>query len=158
MPQISNKSTCFDEMKNNEEYIKNFKEYIKEKRGEVDINKNNIKTVDNNDENEIRYIKNKRGNIEKEKTAEIISRNDNNNISNFRRKRTASMYSSEKRKFVDLDEYRENNCKINKQLQFESHLFSNNDNNFFKTKEDIKEINDRINQEKYPFNFWVINV
>ncbi len=150
MPQISNKSTCFDEMKNNEEYIKNFKEYIKEKRGEVDINKNNIKTVDNNDENEIRYIKNKRGNIEKEKTAEIISRNENNNISNFRRKRTASMYSSEKRKFVDLDEYRENNCKINKQLQFESHLFSNNDNNFFKTKEDIKEINDRINQEKYP--------
>ena len=150
MPQISNRSTCFDEMKNNEEYIKNFKEYIKEKRGEVDINKNNIKTVDNNDENEIRYIKNKRGNIEKEKTAEIISRNENNNISNFRRKRTASMYSSEKRKFVDLDEYRENNCKINKQLQFESHLFSNNDNNFFKTKEDIKEINDRINQEKYP--------
>ena len=150
MPQISNRSTCFDEMKNNEEYIKNFKEYIKEKRGEVDINKNNIKTVDNNDENEIRYIKNKRGNIEKEKTAEIISRNENNNILNFRRKRTASMYSTEKRKFVDLDEYRENNCKINKQLQFESHLFSNNDNNFFKTKEDIKEINDRINQEKYP--------
>ena len=32
MPQISNKSTCFDEMKNNEEYIKNFKEYIKEER------------------------------------------------------------------------------------------------------------------------------
>ena len=151
MPQISNRSTCFDEMKNNEEYIKNFKEYIKEKRGEVDINKNNIKTVDNNDENEIRYIKNKRGNIEKEKTAEIISRNENNNILNFRRKRTASMYSSEKRKFVDLDEYRENNCKINKQLQFESHLFSNNDNNFFKTKEDIKEIND-INTKMKPAN------
>jgi len=37
MPNITNRSTCFEEMKNNEEYLKDFQEYTKEKRGNYDI-------------------------------------------------------------------------------------------------------------------------
>ena len=157
MPNIANKSTCFEEMKNNEEYIKEFKQYTKEKRGD-DNNKYNIKTIENNNKNEFNYIKRRTTDIGSENNNKIINRNKNSNsIQNFRKKHPLTLYSSQKRHFVDLDECRENNCAINKQLQFESFLFSNQDNNYIKSQEDINEINTRINKRKHtPNNFNIL--
>ena len=59
-----------------------------------------------------------------------------------------NLFKDEKRRFVDIDEFPENNCRINKQIQFESHIFSNDNNNYNKSNEEIKEINDRIDKEK----------
>ena len=157
MPNIANKSTCFEEMKNNEEYIKEFKQYTKEKRGDDD-NKYNIKTMENNNKNELKYIKRRKTDIESQNNKGLINRNKNSNsILNFRKKHPLTLYSTQKRHFVDLDECRENNCAINKQLQFESYLFSNQDNDYIKSQEDINEINDRINKRKHtPNNFNIL--
>ena len=52
-----------------------------------------------------------------------------------------------KRKFVESNQYPHNNCKINKQIQMESHIFSNeNKNKNF--DEEVKAINDRLELEK----------
>jgi len=59
-----------------------------------------------------------------------------------------TLYKSERRQFIGLDECPVNNCKINKQIQFESHLFSSEDNTYKKSKQEIQEINTRINQIK----------
>ena len=157
MPNIANKSTCFEEMKNNEEYIKEFKQYTKEKRGDDD-NKYNIKTMENNNKNELKYIKRRKTDIESQNNKGLINHNKNSNsILNFRKKHPLTLYSTQKRHFVDLDECRENNCAINKQLQFESYLFSNQDNNYIKSQEDINEINARINKRKHtPNNFNIL--
>ena len=157
MPNIANKSTCFEEMKNNEEYIKEFKQYTKEKRGDDD-NKYNIKTMENNNKNELKYIKRRKTDIESQNNKGLINHNKNSNsILNFRKKHLLTLYSTQKRHFVDLDECRENNCAINKQLQFESYLFSNQDNNYIKSQEDINEINARINKRKHtPNNFNIL--
>ena len=157
MPNIANKSTCFEEMKNNEEYIKEFKQYTKEKRGDDD-NKYNIKTMENINKNELKYIKRRKTDIESQNNKGLINHNKNSNsILNFRKKHPLTLYSTQKRHFVDLDECRENNCAINKQLQFESYLFSNQDNNYLKSQEDINEINARINKRKHtPNNFNIL--
>ena len=157
MPNIANKSTCFEEMKNNEEYIKEFKQYTKEKRGDDD-NKYNIKTMENINRNELKYIKRRKTDIESQNNKGLINHNKNSNsILNFRKKHPLTLYSTQKRHFVDLDECRENNCAINKQLQFESYLFSNQDNNYLKSQEDINEINARINKRKHtPNNFNIL--
>ena len=156
MPNMFNRSTCFEEMKNNEEYVEEFKQYTREKRGDNDNNKYHIRTMENvynNDKQGEKYIKKRTTDIiidSEKKSKNILYRNQkNNSILNFRKKHPLTIYSNEKRHFVDLEEYRENNCKINKQLQFESHLFSNQDNNYFNTKEHIKEINSRINKGRY---------
>ena len=150
MPNINNKSTFFEEMKNNEEYVNNIKEYTKQKRGDIYDNKTNIE--DNVDENHIRYIKKRRLDIETEKNNDNLSRNKSINIIDFRKKHPLTLYKRERRKFVDLEEFPENICKINKQIQFESNLFSDQDINYNKSKEDIKKINSRINQDKYNNN------
>ena len=157
MPNIANKSTCFEEMKNNEEYIKEFKQYTKEKRGDDD-NKYNIKTMENINKNELKYIKRRKTDIESQNNKGLINHNKNSNsILNFRKKHPLTLYSTQKRHFVDLDECRENNCAINKQLQFESYLFSNQDNDYIKSQEDINEINARINKRKHtPNNFNIL--
>ena len=157
MPNIANKSTCFEEMKNNEEYIKEFKQYTKEKRGDDD-NKYNIKTMENINKNELKYIKRRKTDIESQNNKGLINHNKNSNsILNFRKMHPLTLYSTQKRHFVDLDECRENNCAINKQLQFESYLFSNQDNNYIKSQEDINEINARINKRKHtPNNFNIL--
>ena len=157
MPNIANKSTCFEEMKNNEEYIKEFKQYTKEKRGDDD-NKYNIKTMENINRNELKYIKRRKTDIESQNNKGLINHNKNSNsILNFRKKHPLTLYSTQKRHFVDLDECRENNCAINKQLQFESYLFSNQDNDYIKSQEDINEINARINKRKHtPNNFNIL--
>ena len=157
LPNIANKSTCFEEMKNNEEYIKEFKQYTKEKRGDDD-NKYNIKTMENINKNELKYIKRRKTDIESQNNKGLINHNKNSNsILNFRKKHPLTLYSTQKRHFVDLDECRENNCAINKQLQFESYLFSNQDNDYIKSQEDINEINARINKRKHtPNNFNIL--
>ena len=157
MPNIANKSTCFEEMKNNEEYIKEFKQYTKEKRGDDD-NKYNIKTMENINKNELKYIKRRKTDIESQNNKGLINHNKNSNsILNFRKMHPLTLYSTQKRHFVDLDECRENNCAINKQLQFESYLFSNQDNDYIKSQEDINEINARINKRKHtPNNFNIL--
>ena len=149
MPNITNRSTFFEEMKNNEEYVKNFKEYTREKRGYFNENKNNKSVEERNIyDNNIRYIKKRGFDVENEKDNNIISRNKNNNELNFKKKHPLTLYKSERRQFIGLDECRENNCKINKQIQFESHIFSSEDNTYKKSKKEIQEINDRINQIK----------
>ena len=149
MPNINNRSTFFEEMKNNEEYVKNFKEYTKEKRGYFNDEKHNKSVEERNIyENNIRYIKKRGFNIETEKDNHIIHRNKNNNELNFKKKHPLTLYKSERRQFIGLDECPVNNCKINKQIQFESHLFSSEDNTYKKSKQEIQEINSRINQIK----------
>ena len=149
MPNIANRSTCFEEMKNNEEYAKNFIEYTREKRGNIDDNINNKSIEERNiDEDNIRYIERRKFDKETEKDNKIFSRNENYNELNFRKRHPLTLYSNQRRQFIDLDEFPENNCKINKQIQFESHLFSNEDNTYTKSKNDIREINTRINQSK----------
>ena len=149
MPNITNRSTFFEEMKNNEEYVKNFKEYTREKRGYFNENQKNKSVEERNIyDNNIRYIKKRGFDVENEKDNHIISRNKNNNELNFKKKHPLTLYKSERRQFIGLDECRENNCKINKQIQFESHIFSSEDNTYKKSKKEIQEINARINQIK----------
>ena len=121
MPNMFNRSTCFEEMKNNEEYVEEFKQYTREKRGNDDNNKYHIRTMENvynNDKQGEKYIKKRTTDIiidSEKRNKNILYRNQkNNSILNFRKKHPLTIYSNEKRHFVDLDEYRENNCKINK--------------------------------------------
>ena len=150
MPNIANRSTCFEEMKNNEDYINNYKHYINEKRGGMNTINYNKSDFDNKEMNEknLRYLKRRKslGNDNINKNKDIIRRN---NKLTFASRHPLTLYTSERRRFVDLDECPENNCKINKQIQFESHLFSDNDNNKnYKSNEEIKKIQERINAEK----------
>ena len=59
-----------------------------------------------------------------------------------------SEYQKNHRRFVDVSEFPENNCKINKQIQMESHIFSNDKNYYDKTDEEINKINERIKKEQ----------
>ena len=52
-----------------------------------------------------------------------------------------------RRQFIDSNQYPQNNCKINKQIQMESHIFSNENKNK-DYNEEAKEINDRLELEK----------
>ena len=82
MPNITNRSTFFEEMKNNEEYTKDFKEYTREKRGDDKYNKTENKN--NFDENNFRYHKKRAFKIETEKNnPKIIHRNENNKTLNY---------------------------------------------------------------------------
>ena len=147
MPNITNRSTFFEEMKNNEEYSKDFKEYTREKRGDDKYNKTENKN--NFDENNFRYHKKRAFKIETEKNnPKIIHRNENNKTLNYPKRHPLTFHSAEKRRFIGLDEFPENNCKINKQIQFESHIFTNKEDSYIKSKAEIQEINNRINQYK----------
>ena len=53
-----------------------------------------------------------------------------------------------KRNFVDIDQYPQNNCRINKQIQMESHIFSTEDDPKKDFNEEVKDINDRLEKEK----------
>ena len=66
MPNMFNRSTCFEEMKNNEEYVEEFKQYTREKRGDNDNNKYHIRTMENvynNDKQGEKYYKKRLYNI-----------------------------------------------------------------------------------------------
>ena len=112
-----------------------------------------VKTVNsiNLSENDYKAIIKRRSNLEKNNNKRIIKRNERNNQLYFGRKYPVTLYTSERRRFVDLDEFPENNCKINKQIQFESHLFSDEEH-YYKTNEEIQKIQNRINQEKNNHN------
>ena len=181
-----NKSTCFEEMKNNDEYSKDLKFYTKEHRGEkktynpglyietvtpqeryydnyyenhcegvLPETHTYLKSEGNIDENKLKYIKKKLNLNRDEKLFNDVGvdkkRKQGEKVYKeirYPKKNFVTLYKGDRRRFVDIDEYPENNCKINKQIQFESHIFSNDKNKYNKTNEEIKEINDRIDKEK----------
>lgn len=178
----TNRSTCFEGMKNNDEYIKELKYYTKKHHGEKKIYNpglyietvspqeryydsyyghncegilpgSYLKSEGNIDEYKLNYIKKKMhlnkderlfndvGVDKKRKEGEKAPRENRYPKNNLN-----YLYKSDKRRFVD--EYPENNCKINKQIQFESHIFSNNGNSYIKTNQEIEDINERIVRER----------
>ena len=179
-----NRSTCFEEMKNNDEFAKDLKHYTKQHRGDkktynpglnIDaispqeryydnyyenhcegvLPGTYLKSEGNIDENKLNYIKKKMNlhrderlfndvGVDKKRKAEERSIKENR----YPKNNLIYLYKNEKRRFVDIDEYPENNCRINKQIQFESHIFSNDGNNYNKTNQEIDEINERIDREK----------
>ena len=180
----TNKSTCFEEMKNNDEYVRDLKYYDKQHRGEKKtynpglyietvspqeryynsyyghncegvLPGTYLKSEGNMDEYKLNYIKKKMhlnrderlfndvGVDQKRKVGERAPRENRYPKKNF-----VYLYKNDKRRFVGLDEYPKNNCKINKQIQFESHIFSNDENSYIKTNQEIEGINDRIVREK----------
>ena len=181
-----NKSTCFEEMKNNDEYSKDLKFYTKEHRGEKKTynpglyietvtpqeryydnyfenhcegvlpgTHTYLKSEGNIDENKLNYIKKKLNLNKNEKLFNDVGvdkkRKQGEKIQKeirYPKKNLVTLIKGDRRRFVGIDEYPENNCKINKQIQFESHIFSNDKNKYNKTNEEIKEINDRIDKEK----------
>ena len=179
----NNKSTCFEEMKNNDEYIKNLKYYTKQHRAKKkpynpdlyihivspqeryfdSYYGNNCEGVlpgtylhseGNIDESKLKYIKKKLNLHKDERLFNDVGvdkkRKEGENIKEVRyvKNRPISISKGDKRRFVDIDEFPENNCRINKQIQFESHIFTNDNNNYNKTNDEIREINDRIYKEK----------
>ena len=52
-----------------------------------------------------------------------------------------------RRQFIDSNQYPQTNCKINKQIQMESHIFSNENKNKDYNEQE-KEKNDRLELEK----------
>ena len=180
----NNKSTCFEEMKNNDEYIKNLKFYTKQHKGEkkpynADLYMhfispqeryfnsyygNNLEGIlpggtylhseGNIDESKLKYIK-KKINLNKEErlfndVGVDKKRKEGEKVKEVRylKNHPISIFRGDRRRFVDINEFPENNCKINKQIQFESHIFTNENNNYNKSNDEIKEINDRIYKEK----------
>ena len=183
IPNVTNKSSCFDEMRNNDEYSKDLIYYTKEHRAEkkdynpeIYVNKitpqeryfkqyyenhedvilpgNNPTTEANINQEKINYIKRK---INLEKNEKIFNDVgvDKKRIEGevpekevrYVKNHQVSIYPKNNRRFVDLNEFPENNCKINKQLQMESHIFSNDNNYYDKTNEEINEINERIKKD-----------
>ena len=180
----TNKSTCFESMKNNQEYAKDLKYYTKQHRGEkkeynpdlyLDIISpqeryfenyygNNCEGVlpgtylnseGNIDDIKLNYIKKKINLHKDEKVFNDVGadkkRKEGENVQKevrYVKNHPITVYKGDKRRFVDIDEFPENNCRINKQIQFESHIFTNEKNNFNKSNDDIKEINDRIDRER----------
>ena len=178
-------STCFEEMKNNEEYKKDLIYYYNEHRGQKKpfspelyletvspqlryynnyyenhcegiLPSTYLKSEGNIDENKLRYIKRKMNLLKNERLFNDVGvdkkRKEGENPYleiRYAKRNPINIYKGDKRRFVDLDEYPENNCRINKQIQFESHIFTNDKNNSNKTNEEIQEINDRIEREKH---------
>ena len=180
----TNKSTFFEEIRNNDEYFKDLDYYYKQHRGvkkeyNPDIYLETISPQEryykhyyenhaegilpgtylnsegNIDDNKLNFIK-KKINLHKDERlfndvgADKKRKEGENPIKEIRyvKKHPITRLESDRRRFVDLDEYLENNCKINKQIQFESYIFTNDTNNYTKTNQEIKEINDRIINEK----------
>ena len=177
------KSTCFEEMKNNDEYVKNLKYYTKQHRGEkkpynpdlyihivspqeryFDSQYGNncegvlpgtyLHSEGNIDESKLKYIK-KKINLHKDErlfndVGADKKRKEGERVKEGRylKNHPFSNAKGDKRRFVDIGEFPENSCRINKQIQFESHIFTNDNNNYNKTNDEINEINDRIYKEK----------
>ena len=180
----ANRSTCFEEMKNNDEFKKDLKFYTKQHRGEKkpynpglyietvlpqeryfdNYYENHcegvlpgtyLKSEGNIDENKLNYIKKKMNLHRDERLYNDVGVDKKRKMgeraikeNRYPKNNLIYLYKNEKRRFVDIDEFPENNCKINKQIQFESHIFSNDGNNYNKTNQEIEEINERIDREK----------
>ena len=123
-PFGSNENQTYDNANNNKNEERKINNYIHNK-----INLNNEIKQYNNDRDD------RKGKSEEE---------DYNEKRYFKQK--PRIYEG-KRNFVDSKEFSQNNCKINKQIQMESHIFNNADKNK-DFNEEIKEINDRLETEK----------
>ena len=177
IPNTTNKSKCFDEMINNEEYINELKYYTRTHRsekkefhpdlsmkyvkpqeryfrqhyevhGRVILPETNYYVLSKDEENKNNYIKKKL----------YINRESYNN---YRPNRSESeggkkeiRYVRQKqfkmvgrRPFLDVMEHPRNNSRINKQIQLESHIFQNEDKDT-NFKEKVKEIDERLEKEK----------
>ena len=190
IPNATNKSCCFDEFRDDEEYTKDLIYYTKQHRGEkkeynpeIYVNRitpqeryfkqyyenhddvilpgNILNTEVNMDQEKINYIKRK---INLEKNEKIFNDVgvDKKRIEGqapekevrYVKNHPVSMYPKKYRRFVDLNEFPENNCKINKQIQMESHIFSNDKNYYDKTNEEINEINERIKKDPLKHRYY----
>ena len=171
IPNSNLKSKCFDEMKNNDEYIKDLQYYTEVHRSEKkeftpDLSMKYVGPQE-------RYYRHHHKiygkivfpeiddfeltNDEKKKNKLHLDRDSNKynlnrsvtDTSNreIRYKRQKQFNIEGRRPFVDISEYPKNNSKINKQIQYESHIFQNGDNNVDLNKQ-IKEIDNRIEQDR----------
>ena len=172
IPNTTQKSNCFDEMKDNDEYIKDLQYYTETHRGKkkefnpdfsmkyvapqeryykhhyevhgnVVLPESDYYEHKNNEERKNNYIKNKQ-NLNNYNPKRSESEGSRREIRYVRQKKNDM---EEKRPFVDLSIHPRNNAKINKQIQYESHIFQNGDQNK-NFNEQIKEIDDRIEQER----------
>lgn len=169
IPNSTHKTTYLDDIRNNEEYLNELKNYTKEHRIEkMEYDPNLYMKKINPQE---RYYKDQFANhgilgteenvdleekkiseyfLNKEKLKKISKKGKKEEEKNYKERRYVRqkpIIYEEKRKFLDLNEHPLNNSSINKQIQMESHLFSKD----FEKKdfnEEVKEINDRIQLEK----------
>ena len=170
IPNITNTSNCFDEMKNNDEYVNDLRYYTQTHRTKkTPFNPDlKMKTVapeeryfrhhyevhgrvvlPESDYDEVRknnFIRNKRY-LNNELYDNYIpyrsaSEEPRREIRYTRQKRSKT---DEKRPFLDLSVHPRNNARINKQIQLESYIFQNEDKNkSFDVQ--VKEIDDRIEE------------
>ena len=121
-PFGSNESKNYDNVNDNRNEERKINNYIHNK-----INLNNEIKQYNNDRDD------RKGKFEEE---------NNNEKRYFKQKPREG-----KRNFVDSKEFSQNNCKINRQIQMESHIF-NNAEQHKDFNQEVKEINDRLETEK----------
>ena len=170
------KSNCFEEMKNNDEYVKDLQYYTETHRsekkefkpdfnmkyvppqeryfrhhyevhGKVVLPETDYYELANGEERMNNYI-NKKQNLNKESNNYNHKRSESEGSGKeIRYLREKKFDMEEKRPFVDLNIHPRNNAKINKQIQYESHIFQNEEQNK-NFNEQIKEIDDRIEQER----------
>ena len=172
LPNKTNQTTLLNQIGDNEEYVKDLKYYTSQHRADKkeydpDIYMSKITPQEryyrehyaNNDDNNSNkdkkvneYIHNKL-NLKKEMNrynnvgADKKGNPDEVNYNEKRYFRQKQNLYEGKRNFVDTDQYPQNNCKINKQIQMESHIFQN-DAPKKDFNEEIKEINDRLEKDK----------
>ena len=176
IPNTNQKSKCFDEMKNDDEYIKDLQYYTETHRsekkefkpdlsmkyvlpqeryfrhhyeihGKIVLPETDYFELTNGEEKKDNYIKNKLY-----LNRDSNTYNPNRSVSEsskreIRYKRQKLFNMEEKRPFVEISEHPRNNSKINKQIQYESHIFQNEEKNKNFNKQ-VKEIDDRIEQER----------
>ena len=176
LPNATNKTTLLNQIGNNDEYIKDLKYYTSQHRAEkkeydpdLYINKESAQERYYRDHFANHGILAPSENISEEKKIndyiykKLNLKNDMKNynnvgadkkgkegVINYQEKRyfkQKPIVYEGKRNFVDSKQYPQNNCRINKQIQMESHIFSN-ENKKKDFNEEAKEINDRLELEK----------
>ena len=170
IPNITNRSNCFDEMKNNDEYVNDLKYYTETHRTKKAAFNPDLKmktiapqeryyrhhyevhgrvVLPESDYDEVRknnFIRNKQY-LNKESynnynPIRSASEGPRREIRYMRQKRNKT---AERRPFLDLSVHPRNNARINKQIQLESHIFQNEEKNK-NFDEQVKEIDDRIEE------------
>ena len=173
LPNVTNQTTLLNQIGDNDEYADDLKYYTSQHRAEKKeydpeqiVGKitpqeryyrelygsnynNNLNTKGQNEDKKLNdYIYNKL-NLKKD-INRLNNIRENPNEENYKEKRyfkqKPKIYE-EKRNFADIEQYPQNNCRINKQIQMESHIFSTEEpkKDF---NEEVKDINDRLEKEK----------
>ncbi len=180
-----NASTFFDRMKNDEEYAKELKDYTDKHRSTkknyeptyyikritpqeryyTNFYENQSRYVlpgtTRNEQDKINYIKRKINLHNDERIFNDVGADQKRIAGPIReirylKRHPVTTYQKRPRRFLDVEEHPVNTCSINKQIQFESHIFNNLDNPYSKTQADIKEINDRIQRSRHKH--YLINI